>query len=90
METELSNSFESLISSELILSPEAEDTFNEEAQQWTSRIARKAIYGFHEEELQDHYVPDKQYKVLLLIESYSNPLVYFNCSCNLFFIVKYL
>ncbi|KAF6041301.1 GPAM [Bugula neritina] len=63
LETELSNSFESLISSELILSPEAEDTFNEEAQQWTSRIARKAIYGFHEEELQDHYVPDKQYKL---------------------------
>lgn len=49
LEDELSYAFESLISSELIVSPHQEDLFNEEAQQWTSRIVRRAMYSLNED-----------------------------------------
>lgn len=61
--------FESLITSEMIISPEPEDTYNEEAQQWTSRIVRRTMFNMHEDDVDDYYLPDKQYKVLIFLSA---------------------
>ena len=63
LENELGDVFESLITSEMISSPEPEDTYNEEAQQWTSRIVRRTMYALHGDDADDFYLPDKEYKV---------------------------
>lgn len=78
LENDLGIAFESLISSELIVSEDhsLEDTYNEEAQQWTSRIAHRAGYGFGEDDLDDGYLPEKEFKV---VANPNGPFIAFVC-----------
>ncbi|XP_067938186.1 glycerol-3-phosphate acyltransferase 1, mitochondrial-like [Watersipora subatra] len=62
-ETELDETFESLISQELFTTLGVEDTYNEEAEQWTSNIVRRTMYGFDTDDMDDFASPEKEYKL---------------------------
>lgn len=65
LEDQLADAFEMLVAEEVIVSPDQEDEFNEEAQQWASRIKRTTMHSVYGDDVDDYDVYEREYQVLV-------------------------